>query len=254
MFKPTSTALTLVFVMALAGCSSGDADNNATALTARNQSNGGAQPGSGGGSTLKSSASDIPATTKSLLAAAEPFEALTETAFSANKSQRTKAIEAAADAVRSVQGLVPQSVMTELNRNMAAISAADIADHPADIALASIENYRVLVTAVPGSPVVPIDVSLLDYAGFRFDADAQANPARWDDMGRALVFARQHWSSVATQAAVAKAAPRFEAALTAMEQAIHDKNTVHARAVAKTELDLVDVLEAAFEHAGHSKA
>ena len=253
MFKPTLFVSTLVFVIALAGCSSGNTDNSAAAIRDRSQAHGGAQPGSGGGSTLNVSASDIPTTTKALLAAAEPFEALTETAFSAGKTERSKAIEAAGDAVSSVQGQVPQRVMAELNRNMAAIGAADVADHPADIALASIENYRTLVSAVPGSPVVPIDVSLLDYAGFRFDADAQANPARWDDMGHALAFARQHWSSVATRPAVANVAPRFEASLVTMDQAVRDRNVAQARAAVKTELDLVDVLEAAFEHAGHGK-
>lgn len=254
MFNPALIASTLGIAVALVGCSSSSADSGTTKTIAQSHAHSGVQPGSGGGSTLNTSAADIPTTTKSLLNAAEPFEALTETAFSASQPQRTEAIEAAADAVRGVQGLVPQSVMTELNRNMAAIAAADVADHPADIARASIENYRTLVSAVPGSPTVPIDVSLLDYAGFRFDADAQAKPAHWEDMGRALAFARHRWSSVATQAAVANAAPRFKNALASMARAVRDKNIAKARAAAKTELDLVDVLEAAFEHATHRKA
>lgn len=205
------------------------------------------------GSEFGATPTNLATTTKALLTAAEPFEALTETAFTASKSQRSKAIEADADAVRSVQGIVPQSVLIVLKRNMAAISAADVADHPADIALASIENYRALVSAVPGNPAVPVDVSLLDYSGFRFDADAQATPVRWDDMSRTVAFARQRWSSVRQHGAAAKIAPRFQAALNAMEQAAREKNAAHARLAAKVELDLVDKLEAAFEHPGRPK-
>ena len=81
------------------------------------------------GSEFGATPTNLATTTKALLTAAEPFEALTETAFTASKSQRSKAIEADADAVRSVQGIVPQSVLIVLKRNMAAISAADVADH-----------------------------------------------------------------------------------------------------------------------------
>lgn len=252
MSKTIYTLSTLACVLALSGCG-GSAENNTT-IAATHAADNGPPPSSGNGSTREVSPSAIAATTKSLLAAAEPFEALTETAFTATTTQRTKAIESAGDAVRGVQPLLPQSVMTRLNRNMAAINAADVADQPADIAIASIENYRALVSAIPGSPVVPVDVSLLDYAGFRFNADAEAPPARWEDMSRTVAFARQRWSSVATQATAGKAAPRFAAALEAMEQAVRDKNVAHAKNAAKVELDLVDVLEAAFEHAGHSKA
>lgn len=252
MLKNLQSVLVLASVVTLSACG-GSADNSTTIIMKRTRDHAGTMAGSGN-RRHEVSSSDIPATTKSLLAAAEPFETLTETAFNASRVERSKAIEAATYAVGGIRGIVPQSVSTELNRNMGAIGAADVADHPADLALASIENYRVLVSAVPGTPIVPVDVSLLDYAGFRFDADAQAAPARWDDMARALTFARQRWSSVASNAAVAKVAPRFEAALAAMDKAVHDKNIAHARAAAKIELDLVDVLEAAFEHADPTKA
>ena len=250
--KSFSGISTLACALALAACGS-SAKNGATVVTAA-ADHAGAMPGSGNRPRHEASAPGIAATSKILLAAAEPFEALTETAFSAGKAERAKAIKLASEAVRDIQSVVPQYVASKLNRNMAAIVAADLADHPADIALASIENYRALVSAVPGTPVVPVDVSLLDYAGFRFDADAQATPARWDDMARELNFAHQRWLSIASNVAVAKVAPRFKAALNAMDKAVQEKNAPRARAAAKVELDLVDALEAEFERAGRTKA
>lgn len=251
MFKPILTAAMPMALIALPGCS-GNSDDGARTLEARGHVRSGAQPGSGSRSIQDSAPPDIPATTKTLLAAAVPFETLTETAFSASREQMNQGIDAARDAVDSVRGAVPMSIFSELNRNMAAIDAADVANRPADIAIASIENYRVLVNAVPGSPVVPVDVSLLDYAGFRFDADAKATPVRWDDMNRVLEFARQRWSSVASKAAGAKMAPRFEVVLSGMEQAVRARNIARARSSAKAELDLVDKLEVAFERGARS--
>lgn len=237
----------------MAACGSSH-KNSATVVTARAHDHAGAIPGSGNRSRHEASAPGIPVTSKILLAAAEPFEALTETAFSADKAERAKAIELASNALGGIQSVVPQYVARKLDRNMAAIVAAELANHPADIALASIENYRALVSAVPGTPVVPVDVNLLDYAGFRFEADAQATPTRWDDMARGLNFARQRWSGIVSNVAVIKVAPRFEAALNAMDKAVQEKNLPRARAAAKRELDLVDVLEAAFKRGGHVKA
>jgi hypothetical protein len=70
-------------------------------------------------------------------------------------------------------------------------SARQVQDR-AGLALSSIEAYRVLVGAVADNAKVPTEVSLLDYAGFRYDADLEANPARWGDMAAAVSFAREN--------------------------------------------------------------
>ena len=197
--------------------------------------------------------SNYPAITAQLLAAAEPFESLTETAFSATPDARSKAIDAAESAAKGVAGIVPHAVSIKLADHLMSIRRAHAADKPADVALASIEGFRTLVSSVRGSPAIPVDVSLLDYAGFRYDADAQAAPVRWEDMARAMVFARDRWSTVRSQPAVASLAPRFETVLTNMETSVSARNLSHARASAKAELDMVDELETAFQHAGNSK-
>lgn len=183
---------------------------------------------------------------KALAAAGEPFEVLAETAFTATPAELDKSILAADSAASTLKSIAPASLSASLQTRLAAIRQARKSDQRADLSLASIEGFRDIVSAVPGTPVVPIDVSLLDYAGFRYDADAQAKPARWDDMAAATTYARERWAKLSGMAPLAKLRTRFDAGLTAMDAAVKGRNVTQARAAAKAELAMVDDLEAAF--------
>jgi molybdenum cofactor biosynthesis protein B len=58
-----------------------------------------------------------------------------------------------------------------------------------------VEGYRLLVSAAPQTKI-PTAVNLLDYAGFRYDADLKARPVRWSDLKAAVEFANQQWNSI----------------------------------------------------------
>ena len=184
----------------------------------------------------------------SLAAAGEPFEVLAETAFAATPAELDKSIIAAEGAVSMLKSIAPAALSASLQTRLAAIRQARKSGQMADLSLAAIEGFRDIVSAVPGTPVVPIDVSLLDYAGFRFDADAQANPPRWDDMALATRFARERWAQLSGLTPVSKLRARFDNGLTAMEAAVRARNVTQARAAAKAELAMVDELEVAFPH------
>lgn len=182
----------------------------------------------------------------SLGAAGEPFEVLAETAFTATPAELEKSILAAEGAANMLKTIAPAGLSASLETRLAAIRQARKADQRVELSLASIEGFRDIVSAVPGSPVVPIDVSLLDYAGFRFDADAQAKTPRWDDMAAATTFARERWATLSGLPPLSKLRTRFDIALSAMDAAVKARNVTRARAAAKVELALVDELEAAF--------
>ena len=184
-----------------------------------------------------------------LTAAGEPFEVLAETAFTATPTELDKSIRAADGAATTLKTIMPAKLSASLQTRLAAIRQAQKSNDRADLSLASIEGFREIVSAVPGRPVVPIDVSLLDYAGFRYDADAQAKPPRWDDMAAATTFARERWATLAGLAPLAKLRARFDTGLTAMEAAVRTRNVTQARAAAKAELAMVDELEVAFSKA-----
>jgi len=113
-----------------------------------------------------------------LRAAAEPFEKLTEIAFTATPPVIDRTIREAAAAARDVRRWLSSSAATRLDAQIAAVKSARRKRDHAGLALASIEAYRVLVGAVANDARIPTEVSLLDYAGFRYGADLKADPAR----------------------------------------------------------------------------
>ena len=184
--------------------------------------------------------------TEQLLAAAEPFEKLTEIAFSAPLPEIDKAIVEARSAASSVRPLLSAANVSSTDMLFNDIKKARNSEDRAALALASIEIYRGLVSSVPAGSKVPPAVSLLDYAGFRYQADLKAVPPRWNDMSEAMVFARSQWSEVAPRLNNDPLVASFEKALVNMDKAVANKDTVLAESSATEELNLVDKLEVYF--------
>lgn len=192
------------------------------------------------------SSTDESSNNLALLAAAEEFETLTESSFSADIATREKMISKASIATARIAKFASPKLTTQLQNRLANIQTAQRKNATADLAIESNEAFRSLVSAVGGKQVIPITVSLLDYAGFRVDADAQAIPARFDDMKVAVLFAQEQWAGVKSRQEIAKLVPQFSAALNNIELASRSGDVALARAAAKVELDMVDELETAF--------
>jgi hypothetical protein len=180
-----------------------------------------------------------------LLAAAEPFEALTEMAFSAQGFPLDSAIVAADDATKRVRGSLSTASAAELDAWLAAVHQASKSDDRAALALSSVEAYRILVSDAPPGKV-PTAVSLMDYAGMRYDADFHANPIRWSDMQVVAAFAREQWSSISAEIADPILKATVDGAVSDMGMGADQQNTFKARRSAQAELGLVDELEGYF--------
>jgi len=180
---------------------------------------------------------------KKLRAAAEPFENLTEISFSAAWPRIDKTVGEAEAAAGGVRGSLSKDVAGQLDAQVSAMKLARQKQDRAGLALSSIEAYRVLVSAVTDNGKIPTGVSLLDYAGFRYDANLKANPIRWDDMARAVSFAHKTWDALPSRAKASPVAVRFEKAITDMDKAVVQRSKSLAASSVKTELDLVDQLE-----------
>ncbi len=181
-----------------------------------------------------------------LRAAAEPFETLTETAFSAPEPELRKRLTKAGEALQSMRHLLNRQAADEVDDHFSVLKAAASKSERALMALASIEVYRILVSAVSSEAKVPNSVSLLDYAGFRYDADLKADPIRWSDMSEAARFAKQEWQMLAPRVDSPKLAEEVSAAVASMASAAQQKDESAAARSAKAELDLVDRLETHF--------
>lgn len=180
---------------------------------------------------------------KTLLAAAEPFENLTEMAFISNWSKIDRTISQAEHAASGARGSLPQEAVASMDTHLAAMKSARQKHDRADLALSSIEVYRVLVSSVSAGTRIPSQVSLLDYSGFRYDADLKSSPIRWDDMNEVVAFARQQWAVVGPKLKGVALATRFEKAVDGMDKAAKQKNKALAASSVRSESDLVDELE-----------
>lgn len=220
-FRVASAAGALI---ALAGCQAQDSKTAADNASAQ------------------SSPSPAATANESIRAAAEPFEALTEKAFSDDWAAIDTLIADARTAVS--KAALPSDGRGRLDRRLAAIGAARSAQDRVGLALAAVEGYRELVEAQdPAAARPPVAVSLLDYAGFRYDALAQAPNVDWAEMARTVEFARKQWQNVAPKVQ-SKAMPGvMTESLAAMASAVEHKDVAFARSAAATELALVDLLE-----------
>lgn len=181
-----------------------------------------------------------------LRAAAEPFENLTEISFTAAWTRIDQTAAKAEAAAGRARGSLSKDAAVQLDAQIAAIKSALQQHDRAGLALSSIEGYRVLVSAVTDNAKIPTEVSLLDYAGFRYDANLKAHPIRWDEMASTVSFARKTWNTLSPTAKASPVATKFEKAISDMGKAVVERNKSLAASSVKTELALVDQLEKFF--------
>ncbi len=179
-------------------------------------------------------------------ASGEPFEKLTETAFDAPWLALDQTISEATTAANKMQSSLSPAEAGRLDAQLLAMRTARQKQDRAGLALASIEGYRILVSAITTDAKVPTGVSLLDYAGFRYDADLKSKPVRWDDMVQAVAFARKNAEVLAPKIPSPALSTSVDKIILAMEQAANDRNTALAASSVKSLLDLVDQIEKAF--------
>lgn len=203
------------------------------------------QPGSAPEPKATAAATPAVPTTASL-PASEYFEGLTEQAFTASPAELDALIKQAGEAAARDGKTLPPATATTLVRLLTEIDTARASLNRADLAIASVESYRLLVSAGPVTETAPVQVSLLDYAGFRFGADLGAQPVRWDDAVVAADFAATQWRQIEPRVTDAALRGRFSAAVAGLKAAAEHQDLAAARRVDQTELDLVDELEAFF--------
>ncbi len=184
-----------------------------------------------------------------LLAAAEGYETLTETAFDKTLPELAASLTAARQKVSEARALLAPDQAARLDTLAAEIDAALRDQNRSAFAIAAVETYRVLVSAQDASAQVPVEVSLLDYAGFKYDANAKSRPINWDQMTADVAYARETWARISPRVTAKGLSGAFDSALSGMETAVAQKNAVAAGIAVSNELALVDALEEHFKPA-----
>lgn len=200
-------------------------------------------PQSSGTATDKRSISAEGLPTADLKAVAEPFETIAEQAFTADPDQLRGLITKAEASYGAVKPTLTPQQRNVADGHVAAIRKAEQQRDSVGTALASVEMYRMLLEDQNSPGDLAIRAGLLDYAGFRYDALAQASEVRWPDMARTVEFAGAEWNRLAPSINDKSLREQFSTSLKAMSEAADKRDRAAARKAAAAELQLVDLLE-----------
>ena len=185
-----------------------------------------------------------------LLAAASPFEDLTEFALANDTQGMRNALKAYGDQAATVDNVLSVPARREMASLLAAIRRAESKGDNQEVALNSVEVYRVLVESLdPNGLVVPTQVSKLDYVGFKLKVLLAASPPDWPAIQMTIDATGRYWHELEPRVGDKGLRDAVKAVLAGLHQAISSKNVEMAVFAAQMDLVLVDLLEGYFERA-----
>ena len=196
----------------------------------------------------KENADDVAAKNETLLNAMSPFEDMAEAALDKDTKGMKEAINAAGSETADVLKALPKENVKGFEERLVAIKdAAKSKDHYS-VAVNAVEMFRFLIDSLDASKLeLPKEVSLLDYAGFRLQVLAAAKEPDWEKMKLTVIDADKWWKAIEEKVEDSSLAATFNSTMTGLQQAIESKNLPMLRFAAQIDLDLVDLLESAFE-------
>ena len=196
-----------------------------------------------------SSRQDMSRSNEVLLSAASPFEDLTESALAGNRKGMQAALKAYDEQAAKVSQVLSPKARHDLELLVAVIKKAEQRADSESIARNSVEAYRTLIESLDaGSLRVPLQVSLLDYAGFKLKVLLHAKSPDWPALRKTAKEAQQYWTAIKSRVTDKGLQDAVDTAIMGMNKAATVKNAEMAVFAAQVDLALVDLLEGYFEH------
>ena len=183
-----------------------------------------------------------------LLAAASPFEDLTEAAMANDAAAMDRALTAIEEGADTTVAVLAPDARQRFGSALEAIRTARSDGRSAAVALDAVEAYRLLVESLHEEALaVPKAVSLLDYAGFKLNVLAGAAVPDWDDIRAAAAEASSFWRAVAADVADVALRDAMSTTIDGLDRAVAAQDARMVAFAARIGLDLVDLLERSFE-------
>jgi len=183
-----------------------------------------------------------------LLSAASPFEDLTENALAGNREGIQSVLKAYDEQAEKVRKVLSPKARHDLELLVAAIKKAEQRGDNESVALNSVEAYRTLIESLDtNSLTVPVQVSLLDYAGFRLKVLLHGKSPDWSILRKTAEEAHRHWTAIEYRVSDQGIRDAVNTMITGLKQATTSRNAEMALFAAQVDLALVDLLEKYFE-------
>lgn len=183
-------------------------------------------------------------TNKALLDGAEIFENLAESARAITQAQYDAAMSDYARHTKAINaGLAPDREK-QFALNINSLKNNWTKGNRTDVALSSVEAYRLLVEAVVPAPgILPVEVALLDYSGFKMSALAYSPSPNWNTIDKTAMEAAHWWKVLAPQVHDRNLKQAMQRTVEAYAYARKTSNVALLKYSADMDLILVDALE-----------
>jgi hypothetical protein len=179
-----------------------------------------------------------------LLKATDPYEGLTESAIEGDAAKVAKALRTAKSAAAATRTLLSPNASDHFDTLLAETKSALAKSDMVAVALASAEIYKLLVTACePAALIVPAEVNLLDYVGFRSTALLKSTKPDWSAFAATAQEGNILWTKIRARVTDKKLQAGLDRALAGLTTAAAKQDAALAATSAKQDLDLVDELE-----------
>jgi hypothetical protein len=184
-----------------------------------------------------------------LLKATAPFEDMVGPALAGDGKGIAKLlakVDKEADAVKKV---LPADAATHFDKLSQALHKAAAARDGLALAQNAVQLFRLLVDNLKTDELkIPIEVSMLDWAGYQLLVLAAAEKPDWEAMRKVADDADKWWKGIAKSKVTEKnLRATVTTALAGLHQATQEKNLSMAKFGAQVTLDLVDLLERHFK-------
>jgi len=186
-----------------------------------------------------------------ILAGVEPFEELAETALSGDARKIEVAFKEADKRRAATRALLPAANAARYDTLFTALQAAQTIHDNLGVALLAAELYKVGVSSLDAPKLtVPMEVSLLDYSGFRTNVLLKVPAQDWAAIAATAQEANGYWAKVRDRVADKRLQSRMSKAQQDLAEAARTHNAALSKSAAKINLDLVDELESYFSKTG----
>lgn len=174
-------------------------------------------------------------------------ENLVEFALDGNVAKIAETANAIEAAMPKLRTAVPPATFARIESRVREQRTGVNAGDNISTALASVEMYRLLQEAIdPNSRAVPIQVPLLDYAGFKLLALARSGTVDWSRIDTTVKEANVFWKQVEGRIGSAATRNMVASIMTGLAESFATKNRAYCAFAAKMLLESVDLLEGQF--------
>ena len=194
--------------------------------------------------TTTESASQSTNKNEVLLDAMSPFENMIEFALAGSHPNISKALSFARQQAAKVKTALPASAADEFSILMDDLDNANTQTDHLHVAKNALEIFRLLSDNLEAKTLsVPKEVSLLDYAGFKFRVLTASPKTDWSDVRQTVDETARWWKVIKKKVSEKGLRDAFGTLIGGLEEASKSKNLPLLRFAAQVELDLVDLLE-----------